>query len=42
MDDLPKADWQVIIAELEQHLKTLKALRSDTPGVPSELLLIVP
>ena len=42
MDDLPEADRQVVAAELEQHLETLKALRSDTPGVPGEPLLIAP
>lgn len=42
MDDLPKEDRQVVAAELEQHLETLKALRSDTPGVPGEPLLIAP
>lgn len=42
MDELPEADRQIVAAELSHHLETLKSLRSATPGVPGESLLIAP
>lgn len=42
MDELPEADRQIVAAELSHHLATLKTLRSPTPGVPGESLLIAP
>ncbi|KAL2756923.1 hypothetical protein ACRALDRAFT_2101756 [Sodiomyces alcalophilus JCM 7366] len=42
MDELPEADQKVVEMELQQHIKTLKSLRSDTPGVPGEPLMTAP
>lgn len=42
MDELPEAGRQIVAAELSHHLETLKSLRSPTPGVPGESLLIAP
>lgn len=42
MDELPEADRQIVAAELSHHLVTLKSLRSPTPDVPGESLLIAP
>lgn len=42
MADLKPEQKEVVTKELEQHIATLKALRSDTPGVPGEALLCPP
>lgn len=45
MNELPEADRRVVQKELQQHIETLKSLRSDTPGVPGisdDQLLVAP
>ncbi|KAL2187932.1 hypothetical protein L209DRAFT_772336 [Thermothelomyces heterothallicus CBS 203.75] len=42
MDELSEDDQRVVEKELLQHVETLKSLRSDTPGVPGEPLMIAP
>lgn len=42
MNELPEKDRGVVEKELQQHMRTLKSLRSDTPGVPGEQLMIAP
>jgi hypothetical protein len=42
MDELSEEDQKVVEKELLQHVETLKSLRSDTPGVPGEPLMIAP
>ncbi|KAK3302809.1 uncharacterized protein B0T15DRAFT_487799 [Chaetomium strumarium] len=39
---LPEEDRRVIEKELQQHMGTLKSLRSDTLGVPGEQLRVAP
>lgn len=40
MQELPSDDdRKVVEKELRRHVETLKALRSDTPGVPGEELM---
>lgn len=40
--DLSEDDRKVVEKELQDHVRTLKSLRSDTPGVPGEPLMIAP
>lgn len=42
MADLTQEQKEVVMVELQQHIATLKALRSDMPGVPGEALLCPP
>jgi len=42
MNTLDEKDKRVVMDELQQHLATLRALRSDLPGVPGESLLCPP
>ncbi|CAK7229854.1 hypothetical protein SCUCBS95973_007373 [Sporothrix curviconia] len=42
MTSLTDAQKAVVTVELQQHIATLKALRSKTPGVPGETLLCAP
>lgn len=42
MKDLRLEEKKTVARELEQHMATLKSLRSDTPGVPGESLLCPP
>lgn len=42
MNELSDEDRQVVEKELLQHIATLKSLRSDTPGVPGESLMVAP
>lgn len=40
MNELPEKDRKIVEQELQKHLKTLKSLRSDAPGVPGEQLML--
>ncbi|KJZ69216.1 hypothetical protein HIM_11395 [Hirsutella minnesotensis 3608] len=42
MKNLNQNEKEVVMKELEQHVATLQALRSDIPGVPGEKLLCPP
>ncbi|EXU99230.1 aminoglycoside 3'-phosphotransferase/choline kinase domain protein [Metarhizium robertsii] len=42
MEKLAQQDKEVVMKEIEQHVTTLQALRSDLPGVPGESLLCPP
>lgn len=42
MKSLTQDEKETVMKELEQHVKTLKTLRSEYPGVPGESLLCPP
>ncbi len=42
MNKLSEEDRKVVEKELLQHIATLKSLRSDSPGVPGESLMVAP
>jgi len=42
MGQLEDQQKEVVMKEIEQHLATLKTLKSDVPGVPGETLLCPP
>ncbi|KAH0592758.1 hypothetical protein MHUMG1_09403 [Metarhizium humberi] len=42
MEKLAQQDKEVVMKEIERHVTTLQALRSDLPGVPGESLLCPP
>ena len=42
MRELAESEKETVMEELQQHVATLRSLRSDTPGVPDEPLLCPP
>lgn len=42
MRELEQKDKEVVMKEVEQHVATLRTLRSEFPGVPGESLLCPP
>lgn len=42
MSELSECDKQIVAEEIKQHVETLRALLSDTPGVPGESLMCPP
>jgi len=42
MKKLSEDEKRVVMEELQQHVETLRSLRSDTPGVPGESLMCPP
>jgi aminoglycoside phosphotransferase (APT) family kinase protein len=42
MKELSETEKQVVNEEIQQHIRTLRALRSTAPGVPGETLICPP